>query len=1390
LTFSQNWDDVRRTIEAHPELLSDTSVDLFGVLIARLREVGDLDGGNRFEQYRDLLVLAREIGVEDAIAEMAGEAEDISAELQAALAALSESLTASDGAPEQLGLIRRALELATLEKTPKIWVSLHGMLGDALLREHGGDRGQSVEDALDAFQKALSRLSKTAQPVLWAITMSNLARAYTERVRGAAEENTARAAAAFREALGVFTGSVGPRIVAAETERSLLGLSSGSAADLRRAVDHFHQVLVVIDEAASTADGVVDLPRLALLLGGEVSISASTGTDEDAPAAVPEDTRVDEPAWGRALAGARLLNGYWESDDVDALRNALEHLEDAARSIDASSPHRADVLGLLGKALRSYHKRIRAPEALDRAIVAHRQAVALLPSGSPTQVHYLADLAEGLHERHHETGERADLDEAIALAGQAAALTPRDSPERPTFLRLLGDYYRSRYSTGGDVTDLDASLAALRLAEELTRPDASVRYEVLASLSAALFVRYGRLGDLADLDQAIECDREAADLATARSRDRAVVLHGLGRNLARRYGQTGQPADLDEAIRSSRQALALVPVTAPDRAEMLNLLGTMLNNRYELAHDAGDLDESIELWQQAVELSPPGTTGRATALNALSTGLRDRYFRTGDLADLARAVELVRAAVELTPPGSPSRSVYLIGLGTALRLRYLRGGDLSHLNEANALWREALDCTAPTDPERPEILNSLATGLLESHRHTGDGDYLREGIDLSREALDLTAPSSLWYATYVNTLAAGLMERFWQDADPADLDRAVTLWRRAVEANRGGVSSRVYLPGNLAGVLSIRYDETGDPADLDEARSLYRQAATMGLATNSDSGLTYSMAWGNWASRRESWSEAAEAYGYGLRAMEQLFRAQLTRTNKELRVRDAQGLAAAAAYALAKSGDAAEAAVALERGRALVLSETLERNRAKLEHLTAIGRDDLVERYRRAGTQLAGLERQSLVQAKRPDMAMPLPQPARYADMADELRAARSELDAVITAIRQIDGYERFLDPPRLDDVRAAAVTTPLAYLTAAERGGFGLVVAADAVRVCWLPSLTIASVDARVGTYLEAYRSRRTEPTAWERTLDTTTRWLWDVLVEPVVTALAPAGRAALVPGGLLGLLPLHAAWREDAAAPGGRRYALDDLLLTYVPNARVRTAAAEQARTTTPEGLLAVDDPRPVAAGPLPAAGREVRAALGHFARARRLDGERATLPAVLAALGNYSVLHFACHGFADLGEPLASGLLLADSESLTLRDILRHGSLNARLAVLSACETAVPGTDLPDEVVNLPGGLLQAGVAGIVGSLWSVSDASTMALMARFYELWRVDGLDPPEALRRAQQWVRDTPNGAKRDRYPDIEELGGRRVPVKARELWERARAHRSPYYWAAFVYVGE
>ena len=124
------------------------------------------------------------------------------------------------------------------------------------------------------------------------------------------------------------------------------------------------------------------------------------------------------------------------------------------------------------------------------------------------------------------------------------------------------------------------------------------------------------------------------------------------------------------------------------------------------------------------------------------------------------------------------------------------------------------------------------------------------------------------------------------------------------------------------------------------------------------------------------------------------------------------------------------------------------------------------------------------------------------------------------------------------------------------------------------------------------------------------------------------------------------------------------------------------------------------------------------------------------------------------------------MAHDEVLTLRDILTTRLENARLVVLSACQTGVPGTELPDEVISLPAGLMQAGAGGVVASLWLVADLSTMMLMVRFYELWKGDGLEPAEALRQAQFWVRDTSNGEKAQYFKGfLPEFQGERITDK-------------------------
>ena len=64
-----------------------------------------------------------------------------------------------------------------------------------------------------------------------------------------------------------------------------------------------------------------------------------------------------------------------------------------------------------------------------------------------------------------------------------------------------------------------------------------------------------------------------------------------------------------------------------------------------------------------------------------------------------------------------------------------------------------------------------------------------------------------------------------------------------------------------------------------------------------------------------------------------------------------------AAYALAMADDARGASQAFERGRALLLSEVLQRDRANLEQLAKAGRPDLGDRYEAAVSRWNQLSR-------------------------------------------------------------------------------------------------------------------------------------------------------------------------------------------------------------------------------------------------------------------------------------------------------------------------------------------------------------------------------------------------------------------------------------------------
>ena len=300
--------------------------------------------------------------------------------------------------------------------------------------------------------------------------------------------------------------------------------------------------------------------------------------------------------------------------------------------------------------------------------------------------------------------------------------------------------------------------------------------------------------------------------------------------------------------------------------------------------------------------------------------------------------------------------------------------------------------------------------------------------------------------------------------------------------------------------------------------------------------------------------------------------------------------------------------------------------------------------------------------------------------------------------------------------------------------------------------------------------------------------------LLGPLAGRLADLGVAAatVIPVGRLSLLPL------PAAAPEGCTIAL-------APSARALQVASNQLQERAGKApvLLAVGNPLPLPAGwsALGYAGVEVRAIEGFFAAGSRriLPGEAATRAAVTQALPGATHLHLACHGGFDPAQPLDSALYLSGGDRLTLRDLL-DGDLDLssqRLAVLSACQSGITEFNrVPDEVIGLPAGFLQAGVPGVVATLWPVNDRSTAVLAAEFYRLLLTEQKDPAAALRGACGYLRDA---TARDlaawfqqRY---DESGWTDLAAyeAATDLWSRPdpadRPYADPLYWAGFVYCG-
>ncbi len=246
------------------------------------------------------------------------------------------------------------------------------------------------------------------------------------------------------------------------------------------------------------------------------------------------------------------------------------------------------------------------------------------------------------------------------------------------------------------------------------------------------------------------------------------------------------------------------------------------------------------------------------------------------------------------------------------------------------------------------------------------------------------------------------------------------------------------------------------------------------------------------------------------------------------------------------------------------------------------------------------------------------------------------------------------------------------------------------------------------------------------------------------------------------------------------------------------------------------------------LPCTEDEARAASSAFrslesrGAARLLTGASATKPAAGRLLGRSTFVHLATHGYfapppeslsvggladgqataaliARLHPGLYSGLVFAganrpteeDNGLLTALEVSEMDLSALDLTVLSACETAL-GAGAPAEgLLGLQRAFAVAGCRSVVSSLWSVDDAATSVLMARFYHhLWE-KRLPKFEALRRAQLDVMRHPEWVE-ERAKRLAGTPGLRGLGKASEVIASGKAVRRspPAWWAAWQLSGD
>jgi CHAT domain-containing protein len=192
----------------------------------------------------------------------------------------------------------------------------------------------------------------------------------------------------------------------------------------------------------------------------------------------------------------------------------------------------------------------------------------------------------------------------------------------------------------------------------------------------------------------------------------------------------------------------------------------------------------------------------------------------------------------------------------------------------------------------------------------------------------------------------------------------------------------------------------------------------------------------------------------------------------------------------------------------------------------------------------------------------------------------------------------------------------------------------------------------------------------------------------------------------------------------------------------------------------------------GPLPEAERQVNLLKQLYGpgECKVYVGLDAREDRVKAEASQSTILHIAAHGVLNDKSPMYSHLVLSQSADGGTEDGLLEAweiiklELKADLVVLSACETARGRIGSGEGMIGLAWACFLAGAPTTVVSQWKVESSSTTELMVDFHR--RLLG------------------------KTADHRRVGKAEALRRAALRLLRNRRYNHPFYWAAFIVVGD